>query len=392
MQDTRAAVLTSAGHGAIACVAVQGPRAADAVAECFEPASKAQQAAPTIRFGRWRSNGEELVVADVSEEYKEVHCHGGAAAVRCILHDLCAAGCVSVTPSELCRSNPLSHVAMVAVSHARTQRAASLLLAQSQGGLERGVRALLELVDTEQLERAGEQLERIEEWAFWGERLLCPWTVAIVGQPNVGKSSLMNCLLGYQRSIVVDQPGTTRDVVTMATAVDGWLLKLADTAGVRATSDDLESQGIGRAKRLIAEADAAVMVSDGSRPWDEQDDQICELAEQSCSDRLIVVHNKSDLQPACQPDDDRPSGVIVSCKTRQGLDHLLAQLRKLLTPRQEEPEVISVTPQMTAAFRAVGLACRSGDQRQAQWLLQNLLLGQFDGRLLVESVLEVVRS
>ena len=101
-----------------------------------------------------------------------------------------------------------------------------------------------------------------------GLHLTTPWRVVLAGAPNVGKSSLMNAIAGYQRAIVSPTPGTTRDVVTVTTAIDGWPVQLADTAGLRETQDELESAGVALADAAIGEADLVIVVSDASADSD----------------------------------------------------------------------------------------------------------------------------
>ena len=98
--------------------------------------------------------------------------------------------------------------------------------------------------------------------------------MVIAGPPNVGKSSLINALLGFQRAIVFDLPGTTRDVVTAVTALDGWPVELSDTAGLRSSDDPLELAGIEQAHRQAAAADCLLLVFDASQPWSARESAI----------------------------------------------------------------------------------------------------------------------
>src|SRR5207302_2223379 len=110
-------------------------------------------------------------------------------------------------------------------------------------------------LDRGNVDEATQLLGSLVRFAALGRHLTQPWRVAVMGAPNVGKSSLVNALAGYQRSIVAPTPGTTRDVVTTLIAVDGWPIELADTAGLHTQAGDLEGQGIARARAAAGEAD-----------------------------------------------------------------------------------------------------------------------------------------
>jgi tRNA modification GTPase len=149
-----------------------------------------------------------------------------------------------------------------------------------------------------------------------------PWGVVIAGAPNVGKSSLVNALAGYQRSIVAATPGTTRDVVTTRIALDGWLIELADTAGLRKEAEALEEQGVERAKAAATNADLLLWVLDGSAPAVWPSDAI---------GAVQYVVNKSDL-PSAWKLERAETAVRVSAKTGAGLAELCASLVSRLVP------------------------------------------------------------
>ena len=142
-----------------------------------------------------------------------------------------------------------------------------------------------------------------------------PRSIVICGQPNVGKSSLINAVTGYARAIVHDSPGTTRDVVTEVTAFHGWPVELKDTAGIHDTDQTIENEGIRRARAELKGADVRIGMFDGSQPWS--------AADQNLLDELqphIVVHNKSDqkLENA-----ERPTGVWISALSGVGVENLI---------------------------------------------------------------------
>ena len=168
--------------------------------------------------------------------------------------------------------------------------------------------------------------------------------IAILGKPNVGKSSLFNRLVGTDRAIVTSQPGTTRDMVTETIDLDGIRLGLVDTAGIRASGDEIEREGVLRARRAAEVADLVVLVLDRSRPFDEMD---CALLDETAGARRIVVVNKIDLPAAWDVEDaldpagkpERPCAtnlqpaaapILLSLKTGEGLVELRAAMRAAL--------------------------------------------------------------
>ena len=147
--------------------------------------------------------------------------------------------------------------------------------------------------------------------------------VAIVGAPNVGKSSLFNALLNTNRAIVTAMPGTTRDMLTERADIAGLSLALIDTAGVRETTDLVEVEGVSRTRDALGVADLAIVVIDRSRPMTSEDLGI--LAETASQPRVVVL-NKSDL-----PDAAGAPGIAVSARTGAGLDELIAAIGDALS-------------------------------------------------------------
>ena len=161
----------------------------------------------------------------------------------------------------------------------------------------------------------------------------------LAGRPNVGKSSLINALVGYRRAIVHDQPGTTRDIVTATTAVDGWPVELSDTAGLCSTDDAIERAGIALAREELRGADLVILVFDAGRNWSQADQVLLESARPKSRppksrQQRLVVHNKSDLPPTTAA---RPAGLSTSATTGTGIESLVGAIAARLVPDPPEP-------------------------------------------------------
>ena len=332
--------LTPPGRGAVATLLVCGPQATETVALWFHPVSKQPLASATIDrilFGRWGSGenaaGEEIVVCRRAADRIEIHCHGGDAAVARIREDLESQGGESISWqawSEATANDPIAAAAQQALTQCHTERTAAILLDQYDGSLRRVVEAIINDLQGDNLSQAQAQLERLLEFAPLGRHLTKPFLVVLAGRPNVGKSSLINALLGYQRSIVFEQPGTTRDLLFATTAIDGWPVELADTAGLRDSDDPIEAEGVRRAGDLVAKSDLLLLVVDASAPPTEEDRAL--LARY---DAPLVVQNKSDLGHDDAWDRINGSaveGVAISALTGDSIPALLDAISRQLMP------------------------------------------------------------
>jgi tRNA modification GTPase len=214
---------------------------------------------------------------------------------------------------------------------------------------------------------ATQLLDELLARAPLGLHLVNPWSVVLAGRPNVGKSSLINALLGYERAIVFDTPGTTRDIVTATTACAGWPVTLSDTAGWREEAGELESQGIAAAKAAAGRADLVLIVVDRSQPWTAAEERLLE----ACPHALLVW-NKSDLPPQAATSDR--AGVHVSAKTGAGISELLASIALRLVPSAPPPgAAVPFTEVQAKIIAAASAAVQRNDLAAARQELQRLL-------------------
>jgi tRNA modification GTPase len=333
-------VLTAPGTGAIATVEVRGPGAWAAVQERFTPANgKPLPDRPELNrvlFGSLGdgSHADEVVVAVKADDVIEVHGHGGRRVVEWISELL----------GDRLNTKPTRRDGWAFLPHTLTLRAASILLDQCHGAFDRAVRDMLS-----SLESAGEKLAALAHHAGVGRHLTSPWKVVIAGEPNVGKSSLMNAFAGYQRSIISPTPGTTRDVVSTLTAVDGWPVELLDTAGLRDAADSIEAEGVGRAGSARSTADLVLWVLDAHGP------------NQTPPSSGLVVVNKTDLAPGWDWD-SLPSAVRVSAATGAGIPELLSAVAARLVPHPPASgTAVPYAPFLADAVAAAHAAFLSGN-------------------------------
>jgi tRNA modification GTPase len=330
---TRVACLTPPGRGAIATLGLYGPRAWESARQLFRTRSNTElpDASPAGRFylGRLGKDiADEVVLAIRRAEptpWLEIHCHGGREAVRLLLDLFQDSGLVVCSRDEFPRhteDDSLRSTAAIALTRALTVRTASILLDQHQGAFGRALDDILASLDQNDRATAAARIDELARFTSLGRHLTTPWRVTIAGAPNVGKSSLVNALAGYQRSIVAPTPGTTRDVVMTTIAIDGWPVDLSDTAGLRASDESLEEAGIQCARESARAADLCLWVLDASTEpvWPDTD---------AGAVRLVV--NKTDLPPAW--DLHRAEGAVrVSAQTGDGLSELCAAVSLWLVP------------------------------------------------------------
>lgn len=372
-------LLTGPSRAAVATIAVRGEAATDVILRAFQTAGPGAIQVGQVRYGNWHGGdptgvGESVVLSrnedckfddGVAENY-EIHCHGGAVAANRILDDLRRLGAVVIDPPQWLReslslvNNPVSLAtfdqqnlwiaeAVEVLSKAVSVRTAAIVLDQVRGAMAAFVCDCLRQLPDSSEDRAAEiagQAARLLRFAPLGLHLATPWRVVLAGPPNVGKSSLINALVGYRRSITVDMPGTTRDVLEAQTVIDGWPIRLSDTAGIR---DDaqcaIETAGIESARRELDDADLILWVEDASMP----SNQAVDVTDRLNGKPTIRVSNKIDRIS------DRES-IVAQVQTSATLGIGIDELRQAISN--------ALVPEVPSAGSPIPVTAR-----QVEWLM-----------------------
>jgi len=366
--DTIAAISTPIGHGGIGIVRLSGKEAVMMADRIFSsPKNKKLTATPSHRilYGYIINPSNEEVVDEAlvsvmkspntytREDIVEINCHGGAVPLKRVLELLIEGGARLAEPGEFTkraflngRIDLVQSEAVLDIINSLTEQSRKAALEQLRGGLSGKIEAarnkmvdLTAIVETfidfpdediepasqkELEERAAEiqrHLKELIQNARHGRVLREGLKTAIIGRPNVGKSSLLNALLEQDRVIVTEMPGTTRDVIEEYLDINGFPVRIMDTAGIREAIDIAESEGVARSLRAMKDADLVLLVLDGSNSLHDTD---LELIEKSSSGHSILVLNKSDLPSEIAQGslpNDRPA-VKISALKGTGLDEL----------------------------------------------------------------------
>ncbi|MGV3485722.1 MAG: GTPase [Planctomycetaceae bacterium] len=389
-----ACLVTGKERAAIATIELRGPGSGEVIHQNVKLAVQREVAANEIRYGTWQASnagpsalaGESVVVVSVGpgpdtgihrdpipqtprqpQEAWEIHCHGGEVAAKRILDDLAQCGvaiCDQDAWPSICGHGRLYQESMHALSRTSTARTAGYVLDQVRGAMQNFAEQSLAAIREEGrggLERVQAEAARILSFADFGLHLSSPWSVVLAGCPNVGKSSLINALVGYERSITLDQPGTTRDVLHADAVLDGWPMVLTDTAGIRGdTRDEIERQGITRARNRISDADLVIWVSDATLRTDAD-----QTPPASRPRRMIRVLNKIDLSD--HPSETLVAGQIATAATSgQGIESLRMAIVQALVPEQPMPgSPLPINERQVVALRRILAAPDGGSLRQA---------------------------
>jgi tRNA modification GTPase len=345
LSDTIVACLTPPGAGAIATLAVHGPDGWSVCRTLFTPRTgtlpERPEDVPSDAFHLGllgTSLRDEAVLAlrkVVPVPWIELHCHGGREVVKMLLEAFEQQGVRVISWSEWLdrtESSPIRAAAARALAVAPTAKTATILLDQYHGAMDTALTNVREAIERGDQPTARRMVADMLRFADVGRHLTKPFRVVIAGAPNVGKSSLVNALAGYQRCVVSETPGTTRDVVTTQIALDGWPIELSDTAGQRESGESLEQLGIQLAREEVETADICLWVVEASPPpiWPA-----------SVHRPVQVIVNKIDLSAVWDLDEELDA-IRVSARTGEGIEDLTERLVRWLVP--EEPPQGAAVP------------------------------------------------
>lgn len=359
---TIAAVATPPGKGGIAIIRISGPKAEELLRAVFTPQSASQVfQSHLMMYGRAGYEGrviDECMAVMMKaprsytrEDVAEIHLHGGEYVTGKLLSALWALGAVPAEPGEFTKRAFLNGrvdlsraEAVMQLIEAAGERSARAAVRDLQGGASAFIRSAQEELtgilsgvaaaldypeEISQEEAAGDLLPRVR---LLVKRLLSACDeraarildqgleVVIVGRPNVGKSSLLNILLGEERAIVTDEAGTTRDIVRGSTMLGGVRVNFSDTAGIRDSNQKAEKIGIDLAKQRLSSADLVLAVFDRGDDISEEDKVILELIREQPH---LLILNKSDLPP----NPGWPEGLSISARTGEGVEELKAAIQ-----------------------------------------------------------------
>ena len=390
--DTIAAISTAMGEGGIGIVRISGPEAvniADRIIEASSGTPVSKFPTHTLHLCKVKAPGREEFVDEVMvsvmraprsftrEDVVEINCHGGALPLITTLNSVLSQGARLAEPGEFSkrafmngRIDLTQAEAIIDIIRSRTDKSLSVAMDNLEGSLSVEIRRIREKLSgimarievnidfpgedpdseisieelQELLKEAEGSIEKLLSGAGQGKILREGIKLVIAGRPNVGKSSLLNALLREKRAIVTDIPGTTRDVIEEMLNLGGIPVRIMDTAGIRATKDEVELIGVERSEQLLEQADIILAVVSAPDGLLEEDVVVLQKTE---GKKCLVVVNKSDLVDSVNiPEWEKNTGrncVALSARTGQGLEVLEEKVRNMIEQGLEVPEGPLVT-------------------------------------------------
>lgn len=401
--DTICGIATPLGEGGISIIRVSGSDSLKIINKIFKGKNSSDildMKSYTMRYGYICNIDSKVEIDEViisymkgprsftAEDVVEVNCHGGVVSTGRVLEEIIKAGARIAEPGEFTKRAFLNGridlsqaEAVMDIIRAKTDLSMKSAVMQSNGALSKEIGKLREyMLNTlalieysvdfteddeepdetipirvqEQLTVAIEDMKKLLEGANEGRIIRDGLKLAIIGKPNVGKSSLLNCLLKEKRAIVTDIPGTTRDIIEEFISLDGIPVKITDTAGIRETEDEVEKIGVEKSREKIDEADLVVLMLDSSRPLEDEDREIIENVKDK---KYVVLMNKNDLEKKISDEDikELKNVIYISAKTGFGIDELKEKVKDLFFNGEVDSEsmIISNNRHKQALYRAL---------------------------------------
>lgn len=398
--DTIAAISTPPGKGGVAIIRISGPDAIGIADRCFRPrcgealsslSPRQMHYGEILRGGESIDDGLAVVFrapgSYTGEDTVELFCHGGALIQRMVLEGILAAGATPAPAGEFTRRAFLSGklslsdaeavgMALEAVTEEQVRLSASASRSRLAEEAERIHLSLLSLMSSlyavidypdedlaelspeeikARLSEILEALAQLSKSYRTGRAIRDGISAVLCGRPNVGKSSVYNRLLGEDAAIITPYAGTTRDVLEAPVSLGRVLLRLSDTAGVRETSDPVESIGVERSRARIASSELILAVLDTSAPLGDEDRELLDLVKKSSGTPLILC-NKCDLPPvwdATELRDEFPHVLLISADRGDGFAELAELIEELCT---DTSLTVGLSPIVSSARQAAAIA------------------------------------
>ncbi len=386
--NTFAAVMTGHGAGAISTIHVFGEKAETIIRKIFKPVSKKQiLAKSSICLGTITEANQDIdsvIVGWEGENNFAIHCHGNALIVEMIMRLLEKNGVTLVSAEQLLSKiteiqknvSTIELEAKLTMAKVKTLQASKLIANQIEKGLAGVINEWLE--KKESVDEIKAEAKQILKLSTTVKLIINGCRVVLAGPPNTGKSTLLNCLSGREKSIVTDIEGTTRDYVTANCQIGPLMLNLIDTAGLdevlAAKSGSVDKAAQGKAVELLGKADLILMVLDVSQPENQIDKKVIEKISDK---KILTVLNKSDL-PAKFDISKLPNilknTVSISAKSGRGLETLKDSVLELLGMADFDlQQAVAFTPRQEQLLRRL---CNAETTQQTQSVITELLNGR----------------